>query len=397
MIRGERRLISERMGTVPSSMKLSQEESNRLWDSFGNIFKSIGSSAKLLYQNLLFNAKVVIASMDGDRRNVNKAFEDYAAARKQFAEEADENLKYYREAMYTKSTDSQGRPVTSIKTGPALFLAMTNPIALAGAAWKPGRGFDDTADAGDAGLRPDGSPEPVPGPAKGATSVAASDRLARAMGFFGYGNSSAMSEAARAPKAAKPADSNPARQQEELSKLQTLASDYVSSEKERGDKLLNMFLGRIQFFKKFVEASTFEELNSAASFAQSQGIKFNVDGIERERQKISKQIDEMSVKNPEDFKSFIGNMRAQYSDLDKKDDKKAILQLAFRTSKSQVQDALMKEYSLLIEDIKKTMNLPLDPQTSTEMQKTQIGQEYLNFLTSFEAQLEKGERELQAV
>jgi len=57
----------------------------------------------------------------------------------------------------------------------------------------------------------------------------------------------------------------------------------------------------------------------------------------------------------------------------------------------------MKEYSLLIEDIKKTMNLPLDPQTSAEMQKTQIGQEYLNFLTSFEAQLEKGERELQVV
>ena len=60
-------------------------------------------------------------------------------------------------------------------------------------------------------------------------------------------------------------------------------------------------------------------------------------------------------------------------------------------------DISMQLMKMYIEDIKKTMNLPLDPQTCAEMQKTQIGQEYLNFLTSFEAQLEKGERELQAV
>lgn len=374
-------------------MQMSREESRKFWDSFGSIFKAIGSSAKLLYQNLLFNAKVVIASMDGDRRNVNKAFEDYAAARQKFAEEADENLKYYRETMYEKSTDSQGRSVSKIKTGPALFLAMTNPIALAGAAWKPGKGFDDTSDAGDAGLRPDAAP-PVAVPSKPGTKVAASDRLERAIRFFGYGAPSTVSEAATVKgTAAKDSQSR----QQELVKLQNLATNYVSSEKERGQKLLDMFLGRIQFFKKFVEASTFEELNAAASYAQSQGIKFDVGGIDRERQKISNQIDQMKAEKPEDFTSFIESARLQYPDIDKKDDKNAVMQLTFRTSKSQIQDALLKEYSSLIEDLKKAMNIPLDPQTATEMQKTQIGQEYLKFLNDFEIQLEKGQRELQVV
>ena len=374
-------------------MQLSREESRAFWDSFGNIFKAIGSSAKLLYQNLLFNAKVVIASMDGDRRNVNKAFEDYAAARKEFAEEADENLKYYRETMYEKTTDSQGRSVSKIKTGPALFLAISNPVALAGAAWKPGKGFDDTSDAGDVGMRPDAAP-PVVAPTKPGEKVAASDRLERAIRFFEYGGFSTMSEAATV-KGATPKDSQS--QQQEIAKLQKLATNYVNSERERGQKLLDMFLGRIQFFKKFVEASTFEELNSAASYAQSQGIKFNVNGVERERQKISKQIDEMKTEKPTEFASFIESARLQYPDIDKKDDKSAIMQLTFRTSKSQIQDALTKEYSALTEDLKKVMNIPLDPQTAAEMQKTQIGQEYLKFLNDFETQLEKGQRELQAV
>ena len=203
-----------------------------------------------------------------------------------------------------------------------------------------------------------------------------------------------MSEAATV-KGATPKDSQS--QQQEIAKLQKLATNYVNSERERGQKLLDMFLGRIQFFKKFVEASTFEELNSAASYAQSQGIKFNVNGVERERQKISKQIDEMKAEKPTEFASFIESARLQYPDIDKKDDKSAIMQLTFRTSKSQIQDALTKEYSALTEDLKKVMNIPLDPQTAAEMQKTQIGQEYLKFLNDFETQLEKGQRELQAV
>ena len=72
-----RRILTERMGSIPASMQVSREMQQKLIDSFGNIFKSIWSSAKLLGRNLLFNAQVVIGAMDGDQKKIDKAFKDF--------------------------------------------------------------------------------------------------------------------------------------------------------------------------------------------------------------------------------------------------------------------------------------------------------------------------------
>jgi len=141
-----RRILAERIGSVPASMRASPEMREKLVSSFGNIFKSIWSSTKLLGNNLMFNARMAVAAMDGDREKMKDAFKKFADAREEFAKESDENLRYFRDAFYEKSQTKDGRTIQKMKIGPALLVGIGNPMLLPVMAYQPGRGFDGEID-----------------------------------------------------------------------------------------------------------------------------------------------------------------------------------------------------------------------------------------------------------
>ena len=378
-----RRILTERMGSIPASMQMSQEMKQKLIDSFGNIFKSIWSSTKLLGRNLLFNAQVVIGAMDGDQEKVNKAFKDFAAARNQFAKESDQNLKYYREAFYETTTDDDGNATQQMRLGPKLLIGIGSPLLLPAMAYQPGRGFDGKTD----------NPVGPSGPKK--TNVkptnVASDRLERALKFFEFGKSSGLNE-----QAAPTAQVIPAEAQREKAKLQQIAQSFVDGEKARGQQLLDMILGRIAFFKKVVDAKSVDDFEAAASSAQAQGVRMSTQGIVDAKTKIEQEAKKLMAEKPEEFKTMIANARSQFPDIDQKDDLKSLSELSFRMSKSDIQQKLSSSFENLINSAKNTMYLPLDEKTKVELSKFPTGQQYLAFLTSFEQQLETGEKQLQA-
>lgn len=378
-----RALLQERMGSIPGSMQMSPEASRRLWDSFVNIFKAGASSLKLVGQNILFNARMAVAAMDGDRAKMQQAFDQYAAARAQFAKEADQNLKYYREAFYDEVTDEYGR-VTGQKLamGPALLVGIANPLLVPALAWQPGKGFDGEID----------DPTRIASREKGttsATTVAASDRLTRALNYFGFGQK--LSEAA----AQQPSTQSPGNVSER-NKLLQIARSFVDNEKRQGNEILESLMKRIQFFKKIVEASTFEEFQAALATAPSLGIKPITTGMSSSRDKIEREAKEKKEKDPEAFAQFVNGARASYPDLDPKDDIKAILEFTFRSSKSQIQQELMSSYATLMDSAMRTMNLPLTPDLEAKLAMTSIGKEYLDFLRKFQTQLETGKREIES-
>lgn len=377
-----RRILLERMGSIPASMQLSREMQQKLIDSFGNIFKSIWSSAKLLGKNLLFNAKVVVAAMDGDQQKVDAAFKEFAAARADFAKESDKNLKYYREAFYDTVTDDNGNTTQKMKLGPALLVGIGNPLLLPAMAYQPGRGFDGKVDP--ASISPTSNKKDIK-----ATTVA-SDRLDRALKFFEFGGKRSLDEQALnntthvSPQA-----------QQEKNKLQQIAQSFVEGEMSRGRQLLDMILGRLSFFKKVVEAKSAEEFETAALAAQAQGIKMSTTGIVQAKSNIEKEAKKMMSEKPEEFSAMIAKARAQFPDIDQRDDIKALSELSFRMSKSEIQQQLSASFQELIDSAKKTMFLPLDETMKSELQKFPLGQKYLEYLTNFEQQLESGEKQLQ--
>jgi hypothetical protein len=370
------------MGSIPASMQLSKDQQDRLFDSFGNIFKSIWSSAKLLGNNLMFNARMAVAAMDGDREKMNQAFKQFAKDRNQFAKESDKNLKYYRQAFYETTTDDDGNTTQKMKLGPALLIGIGNPLLLPVMAYQPGRGFDGKIDA----------PLDVDSKKKSdvKTTSVASDRLKRALDFFEFGKGSNLDEQ-RAPAVQAP----PAVQQEKV-KLQQIAQSYLEGERARGDQLLNMILGRVAFFKKIVESKSAEEFEAAISSAQALGIKMSNKDILSAKSKIEQESKKMMEEKPAEFAAFIQKARAQFPDIDKKDDMKAVSELSFRMMKSNVQQELSKSFEAMIQSAKQAMFLPLDEDVKTQLSTFPLGQQYLSYLTSFEQQLETGEKQIQA-
>jgi len=387
-----RRLLQERMGSIPASMRMSDQQWDALWGSFTNIFKAGWSSIKLVGQNVLFNARMAIAAMDGDRAKMQKAFDEYATARKQFAKEADRNLKYYREAFYDKVEDEHGHPTGEyeLKTGAALLIGIANPLLLPAAAWQPGRGWRDADKKAEADKRAAVDKKAAADKAAATvTAGAASDRLTRAIDFFGFGRQ--LSEAANPPAAALPPGAV-----KERERLLQIADSFVGDEELRGAKILDGLSKRVLFFKRIVESDTIEKFQEALAGAQSLGIKPVTAGLSSSRDKIEKDAKDQREKDPEAFKKFIDGARNTYPDLDPKDDIKAFLELSFRSSKSQIQEQLMQSYTALLDSAMKAMNLPLAHDTETELRKTPVGNRYLKFLQGFQRQLETGKREIES-
>jgi len=187
---------------------------------------------------------------------------------------------------------------------------------------------------------------------------------------------------------------NPEIQQEKL-KLQKIAQSFVEGEKARGQQLLDMILGRIAFFKKIVDAKSVEEFEAAATGAQAQGIKMSTNEIVTAKSKIEQEAKKMMSEKPEDFAAFIAKARSQFPDIDKRDDLKAVTELSFRLSKSSIQQELSNSFEEMIQSAKQTMFLPLSEEMKSQLSTFPVGQQYLSYLTSFEQQLETGERQLQ--
>jgi len=357
----------------------------KLVSSFGNIFKSIWSSTKLLGNNLMFNARMAVAAMDGDREKMKDAFKKFADAREEFAKESDENLRYFRDAFYEKSQTKDGRTIQKMKIGPALLVGIGNPMLLPVMAYQPGRGFDGEID--------NLIDVPTSKKTNVKTTSVASDRLERALSFFEFGRESNISEQ-KAPVVPATQAMNPEIQQEKL-KLQKIAQSFVEGEKARGQQLLDMILGRIAFFKKIVDAKSVEEFEAAATGAQAQGIKMSTNEIVTAKSKIEQEAKKMMSEKPEDFAAFIAKARSQFPDIDKRDDLKAVTELSFRLSKSSIQQELSNSFEEMIQSAKQTMFLPLSEEMKSQLSTFPVGQQYLSYLTSFEQQLETGERQLQ--
>jgi benzoyl-CoA reductase/2-hydroxyglutaryl-CoA dehydratase subunit BcrC/BadD/HgdB len=107
--------------------------------------------------------------------------------------------------------------------------------------------------------------------------------------------------------------------------------------------------------------------------------------------KIKEELARQQKESPEEFKKSVDLMRQKSKDLKDADPLDVASNFVFGMSKSNVQRELIKLQEEVMGTARKTMNLPLDPETKAQLQQTEIGQEYLKILDDFEQSLQQGE------
>ncbi|NDD92676.1 hypothetical protein EBZ37_11375, partial [bacterium] len=221
------------------------------------------------------------------------------------------------------------------------------------------------------------------------TRIAASDRVKRALKFFEYDAS--LSEAV------EPAFKLPPGVSEEIKKLNTIARDFVSSEKQRGDEFLSKISDVVNSLREITNAKTFDELIASLKAAEARGIKLTVSEVQTASKKIRDELEKQRKEDPEKFKQAVMTMRQKSPDIKEADDVDAAMLFMFGVTKSNVQQQLIKMQESLLGRVRSVMNLPIDEEVRKELQQSGIGEEYLRFIDGFERTLTTGEKETESL
>jgi hypothetical protein len=396
-------------------MTFSLDELQSIFDSFVNIFKSIWQSVKLLTATLKLNLKVLAGTIVGNRKMVDDAFAEYTASRQDYDREMADNLQYFKKYYMESRLDTLGG------FGPKVLAFAANPFLFAGTQVSSAtvRRGGSTLSGGSTSLEPysteqgplemlfgksrgysGGEPSPGSTPpttgrgAAAATTAAAtrippSDRVKRALDFFEYDAS--LSEAAQ------PIARLPDVAVEEARALNAVARNFVSSERKRGDELLSRVSNIVSSLREITNAKNFDELIKAMQDAERRGIKLSTSGIQTANKKIRDELEKQKKEDPDKFKQAVDMMRKKSSDIKEDDDVEAAMLFMFGVSKSNIQQQLIKMQDEFLTQIRSTMNLPIKNEDRELLQQSEIGKEYLKFVSDFERELTTGEKEAESL
>lgn len=387
---GKPRLLSE-VSYYPDYMRFSSDELSELFDMFWNVIKSIWQSIKLLTATLELNLKVVFGTWTNNRAMVKKAFDEFQTKRNDYDKETAKNLKYFKEYYVDAGP------------GPKLLAFIANPLVFAGAkiaSVEVGRGegkyepydvrkpirstFGISSGGDDDEDRASGQRTRTTSRSR-STSVAISPRVQRALDFFEYNAS--LREAAEIPQPAQ----LPKPMQDEMFKLQSIAKDYVKSERTHADELLKKIAGISSSLKKLADARDFNEMINALRDAEQVGLKVSVNEVMKANKSIREEFEKQQKENPDEFNKSVELMRKKSKDITDGDPIEAAMKFVFGMSKSKVQQQLINTQEEVMSSAKLAMNLPIDQATKDSLKQTETGREYLEIIDDFDKALQTGE------
>jgi hypothetical protein len=349
----------------PSYMTMTQEEASEIIESFINIFKSVWSSVKLLFNTLKLNINVVAASWAGNDTWLKNSYAEFEAERANYAKEMQGNLKYFYKAI------GNGKDNTLEQSATRLFLMAANPLAYASFASSP--------------LAPSSSGDSSKKPSE------MSDRLKRALVMFGIIQNESINsrdilfEAAKAPQVIPPA---------EVEKYQKIAKQYIEQEKKKMETVTNKMADDISTLKGLAEAKNFEELKNAIKDAQKKGIKLVDNGLDNVENKLKLGIQNYEKTNQQDFKDKVAQIKKEHPDLAKMNDQDAMTTYVFGVIKSQLQQNLIKLYNATVKNSKSIIVPNLSPAETKALSETPVGQEYLRMLQEFSDNIDNGNKSI---
>ena len=390
--RDEKRLLTERMGSVPSYMQWSAEEVGEIFKSFVNIFKSVGSSIKLLKDTLVLNMRVVAASITQDRGKIAKAYEEFGKARDEYRKDTEEHLKYFKKAYSDPTLDNVwgvGPRVLAFASNPLLFLAFQKANKSAGGSQLFKSDNEDNEDNEDKDTQPEK-------PEKGAK---ASPQLDYALRFFGYDASAPLSEAVGTPAAAPaPAPTAPAQstkqpaftpeQMKRAEELKKIAERSIPLEIENIKKVSDILKNKVLTIKMVVDAKDFDSLDKSLEALAASGVKTLSAGIKTARKKIEEDLSKQQKEDPKKFAADAERMRKTAPELAGEDDVQVMIKAAFGAAKSQIQNQLTTSYQQIVNDSNKALQLPIDTRTREMLQDSQLGKQYLTAIDNFQRQIQ---------
>lgn len=352
----------------PSYMTMTQEEAGEIIESFINIFKSVWSSVKLLFNTLKLNINVVAASWAGNDTWLKNSYAEFESERANYAKEMQGNLKYFYKAI------GNGENRTLEQSATRLFLMAANPLAYASFASSP--------------LAPQGGTH---GSDSSKKQNEMSDRLKRALVMFGIIQNESLNsrdilfEAAKAPQVIPPA---------EVEKYQKIAKQYIEQEKKKMETVTNKMADDISTLKGLAEAKNFEDLKKAIKDAQKKGIKLVDNGIDNVENKLKLGIQNYEKTNQQDFKDKVAQIKKEHPDLAKMNDQDAMITYVFGVIKSQIQQNLIKLYNSTVKNSKSMIIPNLSPAETKALSETSVGQEYLRMLQEFSNNIDNGNKSI---
>jgi hypothetical protein len=387
-------LLNEAIGSVPSYMQWSVKEVEEIFSSFINIFKSIGSSVKLLKDTLVLNFRVISASIRGDRTKIAAAYEKFGVEREKYEKDTYEHLEYFRKAYTDPTLDNVwgvGPKILAVAANPLLFLSFRNSAKIGG------KGSSDDSDG-----KPPPTIERDEGGEEGGGG--ASPRLDQALKFFGYrGSAQSLREAAGQPPTipvARPP--NPASTQQKgapqlsqdemkrIEEMKKLAAQAIPREIENIKQVSGILQGKVAAIKAVVDSKDFDSLERSLSVLSASGVKALTAGVQSSRKKIEADLKRQSQEDPEKFKADVERLKKETPDITDTDGVQVMLKAAFGAAKSQIQKELTTTYQQLVNDANKSLGLPIDATTKSMLEKTSLGQKYLTEINNFQVQLQTG-------
>lgn len=368
--------------SIPAYMQVSSKDVSEIFGSFKNIFSSIWSSIKLLSNTLALNLKVIAYTAFKDQKRIKEVFSEFATKRAEYNTEMSKNLEYFKKNYSASRLDTLGG------WGPGFLAFAANPLMFAA---------DQVADsAPTVSIPDDDAKNKKPNEEKKEKPVSSqkkSDRLKKAMEFFGFEVKRNLSEAIQSPVQD---EATLAGQAKEQAYLLQKAKEMLNSETQHAHELLAMLAGRPAVIRKIVEAKNFEEMIAVAAEGEKIKMGLSPQAFKTSYSNIVSALKKESQDDPEKFKKSVEDIRTKYPEITEKDDIKAMTAFIFGTAKSNIQAQATKSYNDLINQAEATMQFP-DDKTKAQLMTSDIGKQYLAMLTEFKNSLESGRQEMSAI
>jgi hypothetical protein len=387
-----KRLLKE--SSYPSYMVFSISEMEEIFESFANIFKSVWSSIKLLSNTLLLNLKLITYNVTLDKKKIAAAKEEFATSRATYDTETKKNLKYFRKYYSDSNIETlwgTGPGILAFIANPFLFIATNNVDN----SYFPSESEQEAAAAAQRAKEKE-SEDKNKLPADPSRKPVFSEKLKYAMQVFGFRLNLSEQTAIDNNNLLEQAQANqhPEAAIKEAARLKEIARRYVDTETIHAKNLSLQISGRAAVIKKIVDASNFDEMIAAAAEGEKIKMGLSSSAFKASAKNINESLEKQLKEDPKAFKQSIADMRQRTPEITEKDDVKAMSQFLFGVSKSRIQKQATSSYEGLVLSAKNAMQLPLDAKVVKQLEKDNLGKQYLTMLENFEKSLETGQQEM---
>ena len=375
-------------------MVFSISEMEEIFESFANIFKSVWSSIKLLSNTLLLNLKLITYNVTLDKKKIAAAKEEFATSRATYDTETKKNLKYFRKYYSDSNIETlwgTGPGILAFIANPFLFIATNNVDN----SYFPSESEQEAAAAAQRAKEKE-SEDKNKLPADPSRKPVFSEKLKYAMQVFGFRLNLSEQTAIDNNNLLEQAQANqhPEAAIKEAARLKEIARRYVDTETIHAKNLSLQISGRAAVIKKIVDASNFDEMIAAAAEGEKIKMGLSSSAFKASAKNINESLEKQLKEDPKAFKQSIADMRQRTPEITEKDDVKAMSQFLFGVSKSRIQKQATSSYEGLVLSAKNAMQLPLDAKVVKQLEKDNLGKQYLTMLENFEKSLETGQQEM---